>query len=203
MTDLDAVAALVWRVAAQVHLPLFNVGLAGEEKSPGGLVSRVDREAELLLLRGLAEITPALPVVCEEAASADPSLLAALSGESPVWLVDPFDGTQQVLAGSPDHAITLSLVQRGQTICALVHQRQHSRTYIAELGSGRGATGVRLRREAAHPDDLTRLRGGALRRFLAADARRAVEENEGRFGDLTPRTSCAGVAVPEDRPGRR
>jgi fructose-1,6-bisphosphatase/inositol monophosphatase family enzyme len=35
-----------------------------------------------------------------------------------------------------------------------------------------------------------------LRRFLSPDARRAVGENEVRFGDLTPRTTCAGVEYP-------
>lgn len=196
MTELDAVAALVREVAAQVHLPLFGQGVGGEEKSPGELVSQVDRAAETLLLQGLAEITPGLAVIGEEAAYEDPSLLAALSSDRSVWLVDPLDGTRQFLNGSPDHAIMLALVRKGRPVCALVHQPQHDRTYTAELGSGTWRDGVRLRREPASPEDLTKLRGGVLRRFLDADARRTVEANEGRFGNLTPRTSCAGVEYP-------
>jgi fructose-1,6-bisphosphatase/inositol monophosphatase family enzyme len=196
VTDLDTVAALVQEVAAQVHLPLFGQAVSGEEKSPGELVSQADRAAETLLLQGLAEITPGLAVIGEEAAHEDPSLLAALSGEAPVWLVDPLDGTREFLDGSPDHAIMLALVRQGRPVCALVHQPQHDRTYTAELGSGTWRDGVRLRRDPAPPNDLARLRGGVLRRFLNADARRSVEANEGRFGDLTPRTSCAGVEYP-------
>ena len=114
MIDLDAVAALCNRVALQVHLPLFGQGMAGDEKSPGEVVSRVDREAERLLLDGLADVTPDVPVIGEEAASEDPSLIEALHGARPVWLVDPLDGTQHFLDGSPDHAIMLALVDRAR-----------------------------------------------------------------------------------------
>ncbi|WP_217991405.1 inositol monophosphatase family protein [Blastococcus aggregatus] len=196
MIDLDAVAALVRRVALQVHLPLFRQGVTGEEKSPGELVSRVDREAERLLINGLADITPGLPVIGEEAASEDPSLLGALRSERPVWLADPLDGTPHFLDGSPDHAIMLALVDRGQTVFAVVHQPQHGRTYMAERGGGTWRDGVRLHREPADPDNLTSLRGGVLRRFLDPDARQAVERNESRFGDLVPRSKCAGVEYP-------
>lgn len=196
MIDLSAVAAMVRQVAAEVHLPLFGQGVVGEEKSPGELVSRVDREAERLLVDGLADMRPGLPVIGEEAASADPSLLRALHGDRPVWLVDPLDGTPQFLDGSPDHAIMLALVDKGQTVCAIVHQPQYGRTYTAELGSGTWRDGVRLHREAADPSDLTKLRGGVLRRFLDTAARRAVEKNEGRFNDMVPRTTCAGVEYP-------
>lgn len=89
MIDLDAVAGLAREVAAQVHVPLFRRGVVGEEKSPGELVSRVDREAERLLLDGLADLTPGVPVIGEEAASADPSLFGALQRERQVWVADP------------------------------------------------------------------------------------------------------------------
>jgi len=194
--DLDAVTGLVRHVAAEVHLPLFRQAVDREEKSPGELVSRVDREAERLLIDGLAELAPGVPVVGEEAASADPSLLAVLRGGRAVWLVDPLDGTAQFLDGSADHAIMLALVQAGSPVAAVVHQPQHRRTYTAELGGGTWRDGVRLQTRAADPRDLPGLRGGVLRRFLDEPARRAVAEHEDRFGDLTPATTCAGVEYP-------
>lgn len=196
MIDLDQVADLVRGVAARVHIPLFNTGVEREEKSPGELVSRVDREAELLLVEGLRDLTPGVPVVGEEAASANSSLLAALQDERPVWLVDPLDGTQQFLDGSPDHAIMLAMVESGRTVSAIVHQPQHGRTYTAEAGGGTWRDGTRLRREPADPTNLVRLRGGVLRRFLDDDTSRAVDANASRFGDLKPATTCAGVEYP-------
>ncbi|MCW2778450.1 MAG: Fructose,6-bisphosphatase, partial [Frankiales bacterium] len=179
--------------AARVHVPLFDSGVRGEEKSPGELVSRVDREAEQLLTEGLAALTPGVAVVGEEAASADPSLLRSLAGDDAVWVVDPLDGTPQFLAGSPDHAVMLALVRSGVPVAAVVHQPQHGRTWTAERGSGTWRDGVRLR---TVPADLSALRGAVLRRFLDVPARARVEEDEHRFGDLTPVTTCAGVEYP-------
>jgi fructose-1,6-bisphosphatase/inositol monophosphatase family enzyme len=194
--DLDRVCHLVRHVAGQVHVPMFGRGVEREEKSPGELVSQVDRDAEALLVDGLRDLTPDIPVVGEEAASADGSLLAALSDDGPVWLVDPLDGTGHFLDGSPDHAIMLALVRRGRTVAAVVHQPQHERMYTAELGGGTWRDGMRLRREPADPGDLSRLRGAVLRRFLDNPAREAVDNNASRFGDLTPSSTCAGVEYP-------
>ena len=195
--DLDAVAELTRRVVADVHLPMFDQGVPSEEKSPGEVVSRVDRDGERLLLEGLQELAPGVPMIGEEAASDDPSLLAALRRERPVWVVDPLDGTQHFLDGSPDWAIMVALVQRGQPLCAVVHQPKHAVTYMAELGGGTWRDGIRLRTVPQQGgEELADLRGGVLRRFLSQDARLAVEANESRFGDLTPKSSCAGIEYP-------
>jgi fructose-1,6-bisphosphatase/inositol monophosphatase family enzyme len=196
LLDLDRIADLVREVADQVHIALFGGDVGHEEKSPGELVSRVDREAEVLLIEGLRDLTPGIAVVGEESASADQSVLSALHCDEPVWLVDPLDGTPQFLDGSPDHAIMLALVQTGRTLAAVIHQPQHRRTYMAEQGSGTWRDGTRLWREPAAAGDLALLRGGVLRRFLDDQARQAVESNASRFGDLTPATTCAGVEYP-------
>ena len=193
--DLEAVALLARKVCEAVHLPLFRQGVKGEEKSPGELVSEVDRRAERLLVEGLADLTPGLPVVGEEAASDDPSLMGALQGSTPVWLVDPLDGTSQFLNGSPDYAVMLALVQAGTVLAAVVHQPQHQRTYMAELGSGTWRDGVRLW-TASGAEALADIRGAVLRRFLDEPARQSVAANEWMFGDLTPATTCAGIEYP-------
>lgn len=194
--DMVAVGVLVREVADQVHLPLFRKAVEQEEKSPGEVVSRVDREAELLLADGLRALAPGTPVLGEEAASDDPRLLGLLRRREPVWLVDPLDGTTQFLAGSPDHAIMVALVDRGRTVGAVVHQPQHNHTYTAELGAGTWRDGERVQRAAASTRDLTLLEGAVLRRFLCNDVRTAVDINAWRFGDLTPNSTCAGVEYP-------
>jgi len=139
--DLELVADLARAVALQVHVPFFRTGLEGEEQSPGKLVSRVDREAELLFTEGLRGLTPGVPVV-GEAASADRSLLAALRQEDAAWLLNPLDGTPQFFAGSPDHAVMVALVQAGPNVAALVHQSQYGRTYMASWAAVQGGTGA-------------------------------------------------------------
>src|SRR3954449_4297829 len=93
--DVDEVARLVRRIGETGLLPR-QAPLAAEEieeKSPGELVSAVDREAEALLTTELRRLLPGSTVVGEEACAADPSLLTGIASPTPVWLVDPVDGT--------------------------------------------------------------------------------------------------------------
>ncbi len=194
--DVSAVGVLVRAVAEQVHLPLFGLAVEHEEKSPGELVSRVDREAELLLIEGLQALAPGVPVIGEEAASGEPRLLELLRSREAVWLVDPLDGTGQFLAGSPNHAVMVGLVVGGRTVAAVVHQPQHGCTYIAEQGAGTWRDGVRVQRAPPPDGELAQLRGAVFRRFLDEDAVASVDRNAFRFGDLTPHSLCAGVEYP-------
>jgi fructose-1,6-bisphosphatase/inositol monophosphatase family enzyme len=45
-----------------------------------------------------------VPVVAEEAAAARPELLDLIVGAPRAWVVDPLDGTQAFIDGSPDDA---------------------------------------------------------------------------------------------------
>lgn len=204
MPDLAAVADLVRRVAAEIVTPRFRALTAGDvsEKSPGELVTVVDREAEAALTDGLRALTPDAAIVGEEAACADPTLLGALAGGGLVWLVDPLDGTAGFASGSVDHAVMVALVDAGSTVAAVIYQPQHDRTYVAELGSGAYENGVRLVRSPP-ASDLAELRGGVMRRFLDAETSAAIERNAHRFADLTPGSGCAGVEYPLIATGRR
>ena len=195
--DLDAVAQLVRDVAEEAINPRFRELRAEDvsEKSPGEIVTLVDREAEALLVRGLDRLTPGIPVIAEEAASDEPGMLNLLHEPGPVWLVDPLDGTPGFVAGSPDHAVMVALVDSGQTVASVIYQPQHDRMFLAERGSGAFADGVRLRRTPSSAD-VASLRGGVLRRFLDDPTRAALEASAHRFGDLTPGTTCAGIEYP-------
>ena len=195
--DVDALSQLLRDVAEAVINPRFRQ-LADEdvsEKSPGEIVTAVDRAAEAFLVAGLAGLMPQVPVIGEEAASDRPAMLGLLGDPGPVWLVDPLDGTSAFVAGSPDHAVMMALVDAGETVASVIYQPQHDRMLVAERGSGAYADGVRLRRTPSG-SDLALLRGGVLRRFLDDRTRDAVDAAAHRFGNLTPGTTCAGVEYP-------
>lgn len=204
--DLDAVSRLIRDVANLVIDPRFRKLAADDvsEKAPGEVVTVVDQEAEALLTDGLADITPGVRIIGEEAASADTALLDLLvGGEGQVWLVDALDGTPGFVAGSPDHAVMLALVADGLTVAGLIYQPQHDRLYVAERGSGAFLDGARLTRPVTEQRPLSELRGGVMRRFLDEKTRASISANEHRFGDLTPGTTCAGVEYPSIASGER
>ncbi|GAA2670136.1 inositol monophosphatase family protein [Nonomuraea recticatena] len=121
------------------------------EKSPGEVVTIVDREAEELITCGLRGVLDA-PVVGEEAAAADPRLIDALTEAPTAWLVDPLDGTANFVAGSPDYAVMAALVHHGHTVASWILRPADDRVYVAERGAGAWRDSIRLSREPASLD---------------------------------------------------
>ena len=159
--DVDAVTALVEHVAATVVAPRFRDLRDGEvrEKAPGDVVTTVDTAAEAALVRGLAEIAPGVPVVAEEAAAARPELLDLIVGAPRAWVVDPLDGTQAFIDGSPDYAVMVGLIEYGEAVGGWICLPEHGETFVAQRGSGAFRNGQRLP-PTTPPTDLAALRGG-------------------------------------------
>lgn len=138
MVDPDRVARIVAETAAAEIMPRFRQLEAGEvrDKSPGDLVTIADEAAERVLTRRLSELLPGSKVVGEEAAEADPGLLGLLSGDDPVWIVDPVDGTTNFAAGLPIFAVIVGLAQAGRMRLACIHDPVHGHMAFASAGDG-------------------------------------------------------------------
>lgn len=170
--------------------------LTGDEvmvKEPGEVVTVADEEAERLLTNRLTGLIAA-PVVGEEACARRPDLIEALSSER-AWLVDPLDGTANFVAGSPDWAVMVALVERGEAVASWIWQPLTRRMYVAERGAGAELNGATL---AVPPVTPLRPRGAVLRRFLDVETLSRVDDptvlqNLGRVG---PGRYCAGVEYP-------
>jgi fructose-1,6-bisphosphatase/inositol monophosphatase family enzyme len=196
--DVDAVSALVQRVAADIVVPGWRALSASDvdEKSPGEWVTRIDRTAEAALTCGLRELLPGAPVIGEEAASEDPSLTGELTAADAAWLVDPLDGTRNYIDGTDQYAIMIALVRRQQTVAAWILQPARSRLYVAEAGAGTWRNGTRVHRQpAAIP--LGQLRGAVLTRFLSDRQRAAVAAAGHRFARIGLGRYCAGIDYPD------
>jgi fructose-1,6-bisphosphatase/inositol monophosphatase family enzyme len=98
-------------------------------KYPGEVVSVADEEAETLLLARLASQWPQAPVVGEEARSKRPGLMGLLASER-AWLVDPLDGTANFVAGSPDWAVMVALIEHGMTVASWIWQPVDQLMYV-------------------------------------------------------------------------
>ena len=73
-------------------------------------VTTADHAAEAAILTGLAQVLPGVPVVSEEEASASaPARLA-----DTFLLVDPLDGTRELVAGRDEFTVNLAIVSGGR-----------------------------------------------------------------------------------------
>lgn len=171
-------------VAAAVIVPRFGRLAAADlhRKQAGDLVTVADREAEEILTARLLEILPGSRVVAEEAASADPSLLAQVAAPGATWVVDPLDGTTNFASGQEPFAVMVALLRDGLPVAAWILDPVTGTAAVAERGSGTylGGTRVVVRTEHRPPHQLTGYAASSYR----APSPAAVRVTSGR--------NCAG-----------
>ncbi len=199
---IDDVLEVMRRTADAVIVPRFRALQADqiEEKSPGEVVTLVDREAEAMISDVLRRIRPDAIVVGEEATHADPSLADVLLTDRPAWLLDPLDGTANFVEGSDDFAVMVAFVEGRRTTRAWIWRPAMSESWTAHLGDGAHCNGQRIEvAKVMHQ----RLRGAVLTRFLEPTHRDHVEANAPELGEVLPGLKCAGVEYPDIVTGKQ
>jgi fructose-1,6-bisphosphatase/inositol monophosphatase family enzyme len=197
MTDtLHAEVPALLREAAQRFIaPRFRRLQQGdvEEKSPGELVTIVDREVEAALSPALQRLRPGSRVVGEEACTAEPTLLHGLDhGEA--WLLDPLDGTGNFVAGRPEIAIMVALLREGETVAAWMLDPLQGTLHAAERGAGAWRDGQRLR--AADKKAHQGLRGIVKTRYLPPGLKEQVTQRAAALSEQHSGTNCSGNDYP-------
>lgn len=157
--DHDAVAAILHEVAEEHILPRFrNLGSGDIAFKVGDdPVTIADKEAESALSARLSGLLKGSKTVGEEAFAANPAILEAISGDSPVWIIDPIDGTRNFVQGSPLFGIIITFVQQNQTLAGWIYDPTSKEIVMAEKGAGAWHGGKKLK--VAPPAPLERMRG--------------------------------------------
>jgi myo-inositol-1(or 4)-monophosphatase len=125
----------------------FHAAITWREKGTAGdVVTSLDLEAERLIVNRLHEAFPSHRIVSEEQGTACES-----SGPW-TWLVDPLDGTNNIVVGLPVAAIGLTLCYNNRPLVGVVHEPFVAGTWSAVQGIGAWRAGDRplLRRSDAH-----------------------------------------------------
>ncbi|HYH23503.1 MAG TPA: inositol monophosphatase family protein [Azospirillum sp.] len=175
--DVDRVSSVIREVAETAILPYFrklSEGQVREKTGPTDLVTIADEAGERALTPRLVDLLPGSVVVGEEAASADSAVLDRLSGDAPVWVIDPVDGTLNFAAGRATFAVIVALVQGGRTVAGWIHDPCGQRTAVAVVGEGAWMDGRRMR--VAAPAPLNTMRGAASTRFCAEGVGQRIME---------------------------
>lgn len=145
MSALDEeMRALLRFVSERTIMPRWRNLAEGEviEKALDDLVTVADREAEAFLAEALATLAPDVPIVGEEAAHADPSILDRLSG--PCWIVDPIDGTHNYAHGKTPFGTMIALADGGETVAGWIYDPVRDRLCHARRGEGAFVDGERI-----------------------------------------------------------
>jgi 3'(2'), 5'-bisphosphate nucleotidase len=108
---LELAAGLARRAAAAIEA-VKRAGFVVERKTDESPVTEADRIAEALIVEGLRDAAPDIPVVAEEEVEA--GIAPAAASARRFWLVDPLDGTKGFARGGEEYAVCIGLVEQGR-----------------------------------------------------------------------------------------
>lgn len=108
----------------EIHTDGFEVDYK-DDKSP---VTIADEAAEKIILRDLKKITPEIPIIAEESASAGniPEV------DNIFWLVDPLDGTKEFIAKRKEFTVNIALIENGRPTFGIVYAPALDTLYVAK-----------------------------------------------------------------------
>ena len=190
----ERVAALIRQVASEVVIPRFRSLGAHEidEKSPGEVVTSVDREAERRMHDGLAALGLDSRIVGEEAVATEPALLDDV-GSGLVWLIDPLDGTANFAAGREPFGLMIALIKDGVPIAGWLYDPVRDRLCHAERGKGAFCDGRPVRARAAGRERPLAALGT---HFMAPARRDRVHACAADWCEAVPVPRCAAESYP-------
>ena len=151
-TLLEKLISLMWKASDAIlkvyHSGELNMKFKGD-KSP---VTEADLAAHHVLVNGLSQLTPNIPVVSEE----DPDSLRVPETHQQYWLTDPLDGTKEFINKNDEFTCNLALIDSHQTMYGFVsvpvlgllyHGGDHHGAY--RVNRAGGETRIRCQRQSA------------------------------------------------------
>jgi len=103
--------------AARALMTHFGTGMEVKRKADATPVTAADRQAEEIILAGLARVAPGVAIVAEEEVAA--GRIPDISGG--FFLVDPLDGTNGFIKGRPQFTINIGLIEGGRPVFGLLY----------------------------------------------------------------------------------
>ena len=132
----DALRRLA-RAAGDLIMTYYDRPIVARAKPDASPVTDADEAAERLIVEGLRELAPDIPIVAEEmfAAGQSPEV-----GEGPFWLVDPLDGTKEFIGRNGEFTVNIALIVDGEPVegvvlapaLPVIYFTRHGVAYMAE-----------------------------------------------------------------------
>ena len=120
------VAKLVGQFLLQENKKITSADI--ELKSKNSLVTYVDKQAEKMIIEGLANFVNGSGFVGEEGVS-------SLRGEEYNWVIDPLDGTTNYIHGLPHYCISIALMFKNEIVVGVIYEPNMNECFYAWKGS--------------------------------------------------------------------
>ncbi len=128
---VEALCALALEAGAAAMV-IYNSDFSVAAKNDASPVTEADRLGEEIILAGLAQLAPTIPVLAEEAASE--GKIPSLGRE--FFLVDPLDGTKEFVTRTGEFTVNIALVRNGRPALGVVYAPAVGKLYAGIVGRG-------------------------------------------------------------------
>ncbi|MGH4008403.1 MAG: inositol monophosphatase family protein [Pseudonocardiaceae bacterium] len=133
VTAAEAAGAILREAATK------DLGVRAKDAS-GDVVTDLDLAAERLIIKHIRDAFPGHRIIAEESGLLD------ADDSSWTWLVDPLDGTNNVVIGLSAYVVGVALCENKVPVLGVVHDPVAGQTWSAVRGRGtRGPSGVPVR----------------------------------------------------------
>src|ERR1700730_10145172 len=120
MKDLPALAEslmpTVERAGAAI-MRIYDAGFSVQQKDDDTPLTAADLESQRVIIEGLQRITPDIPILSEESATAP---WAQRQTWRELWVVDPLDGTREFVKRNGESTVNVSLVWEHEPLLGVV-----------------------------------------------------------------------------------
>lgn len=151
---LDSVADIARR-AGDAILQVYNsADFDVERKGDDSPLTAADLAAHRLIVKGLEQLTPDIPVYSEESEGITWEMRRDWQR---YWLVDPLDGTKEFIKRNGEFTVNIALIENGVPVLGVVHVPVLEMTYLGGDGIGafketaEGRQPIQVRTSVASP----------------------------------------------------
>ena len=122
---LIELAAAAGREILEVYETSFDV-TTKDDASP---LTEADLRAHRVIVDGLRELTPEVPVISEEA---EPPPFEERRHWQRYWLVDPLDGTKEFVSRNGEFTVNIALIEAGEPVLGVVGVPVRGHIYVGD-----------------------------------------------------------------------
>ena len=186
--DLKQEAHLVSVIkeAGDAILKVYESDFEVENKADESPLTQADLAAHEVIMKGLTELDPNVPIISEE--SVPPGYDVRRSW-SRYWLVDPLDGTKEFVNRNGEFTVNIALIENHAPAWGIVGVPVQEKIYIGDVAEGRAklleADGAREIRGREMDQDTAELVVVASRSHGGERLEQYLDELEGKMNSMS------------------
>jgi 3'(2'), 5'-bisphosphate nucleotidase len=136
MRDLPALAHALLPIVARAGAAIMQVygrGFTVQRKEDNSPLTLADLESQRVIIEGLSQVTPGIPILSEESAQAPWDQRKTWRE---LWVVDPLDGTREFVKRNGEFTVNIALVRDHEPVLGLVAAPALGLLYWGASGAG-------------------------------------------------------------------